>query len=531
MIPSLTLLTKPKEPASTLKIVGEAVESKPGEQNHFRDNYARKTEAHPHGKPLKLLRKTYPSILWPKKFRYIFGEIWTGRAGKKVIITGPRGGGKSVLMGALGFCLWFIRNRSIVDMGGSLAQAKIVYGYFSSIVLSNDNILKYCKKDPLMEHTESREHNYFKALPASPKAVRGPHPDVLLGDEVCEAKDDIMHDALPMVTSSPNPLTILTSTFHKIFGVFQEIWDRADELGYTRFSFDIFDVTKSFDPTIWNDKELNRQIPDLQELEKLCAGRTGDPEGWVLIENIISAWQGKPTKDWFLVEFMGTRPSASGLVNDPIDVEEAMFDKKHTKNYNYKQGAQVVGGLDWGFSSMTSWVILMKHTDDVKVKLKNRNYTQVASEIIIEDICNDVKKYDIHVLYADSAGKFENDALQRELTKRRLRCKVVEVVFRKEKENMLGNYRAHFQRHKIKIPIEMQEAKWQHKRYRYIDGTDKPVKKDDHIPDATMCALQQWPLGKGRGHFRQPPQQDRKAIKDDPLFRGGITRGLIDKQH
>lgn len=527
-------MTKPKKPVLTFQTIKEATEHKPGEANHFRKNYARISPENPHGKPLMLMRVIFPNIKWPKKFRYIFGEIWTGRAGKKIIITGPRGGGKTVLMGALGFCLWFLRLRSIVGMGGSLTQAKIMYGYFSAIIFSNKHILNFCKKDPLQEHTESKVSNYFKALPASPKAVRGPHPDVLLADEVCEAKDEIMHDALPMVTSSPTPLTILTSTFHKIFGIFQEIWDQADELGYTRFSWDIFDVTKSFDPAIWDDEELKRQIPDLDELKKLCNGRVGDPEGWVLIENIISAWQGKPTKDWFLVEFMGTRPSASGLILDPIDVEAAMFDKKQTRKYNYIEGAQVVGGLDWGFSSMTSWVALMSHLDAVKVTLKNKNYTQVASKVIIEDVCKDVKKFGIRVIYADSAGKFENDELQRELTRQRLRCKVIEVVFGVEKENMLGNYRAHFQRRKMKIPTTMQIAKWQHKRYRYIKGTDKPVKKDDHIPDATMCALQHWPLGKEKTHFKNPPSQDqntKKTPSDDPLFKGGITKGLIDKQH
>ena len=492
-----------------------AITEHPYKPDHFRGIYD--------NRPIALLRNVYPQIKWPKRFRYIFAQIWTGKAGKKVIITGPRGGGKSVLMAALGFTLWFLRKKSIVDMGGALAQAKIVYGYFSNIVYSTKPALQYCKKDPLMENTESIDGKYFKALPASPKAVRGPHPDVLMIDEVCEAKDEIIGDALPMVTSSEDPLTILTSTFHKIFGAFQEIWDQADELGYTRFSWDIFDVIKSFDPAIWRDPELNRLIPDLGKLEKLAKGRTGDPEGWVLVENVIDAWQGKRTVDWFLVEFMGTRPSASGLVVDPVDVEAAMFDIEEEKQYNYKEGAQVVGGLDWGFSSMTSWVALMNHTDAVKVTLENRNYTQVASETIIADVCDDVKKFGINIIYADSAGKFENDALQRELRKRRLRCKVVEVVFSKEKEGMLGNYRAHFERQKIKIPKRMQEAKWQHKRYRYIEGTNKPAKKNDHIPDATMCALQHWPLGQDKTHFRNAPETD-------PLLSRSISKGILDKE-
>ena len=513
MIHSSTSLQRQKaqEILNQLKTV---VQEHPGKPGHFRDIYQ--------NKPITLIKTFYPNILWPAKFRWIFAQIWLGKAGKKVIITGPRGGGKSVLMGALGFALWYLRKASVVDMGGSLAQAKIVYGYFSSIIYKIKAALQFCKKDPLQEHTESIDGNYFKALPASPKAVRGPHPDVLLADEVCEAKDEIIADALPMVTSSENPLIILTSTFHKIFGAFQEIWDQADELGYTRFSWDIFDVTKSFDPEIWNDPELNRLIPDLHKLKKLANGRTGDPYGWVMIENIIDAWQGKRTIDWFLVEFMGIRPSASGLVNDPVDVEAAVFDDLEKNKYNYIKGAEVVGGIDWGFSSMTSNVVLMKHLDDVKVQLENKNYTQVASEIIISDACDLIEKFGIKKYYCDSAGKFENEAFKREIKKRRLSCTIIEVVFSVEKDFMLGNYRAHFQRRKIKIPKSCKEAKWQHKRYRYIPGTNKPAKKDDHIPDATMCALQHWPLGKVPANFKDIPAHDKDVLPT-------ISKGLLDK--
>lgn len=510
-----------KQAFSSLDALKTALENNPARADHFYRTYK--------DKPITLLRTYHPEIKWPAKFRQIFAEIWTGRAGKKIIITGPRGGGKSVIMGALGFCLWYLRRRSIADIGGSLSQAKIVYGYFSMIVFSIKAALDWCKKEPLMEHTESITGKYFKALAASPKAVRGPHPDALLLDEVCEATDDIIADALPMVTSSPNPLTILTSTFHKVFGAFQEIWDNADELGYTRFSWDIFDVTLSFDPSIWNDPELRKKIPDLDKLKALSDGRCGDPEGWVLIENIIDAWQGKRSLEWFLTEFMGTRPSAAGLVNDPIDVEAAVYDHETVREFDFVQGAEVIGGLDWGFSSMTSWAPFMNHKDGVKVMVENRNYTQVESEVIITEVIADVKRFGIKRIYADSAGKFENAALKRRLDteyrekKMAHRCEVIEVVFSKDKEEMLGNYRAHFQRRKVKIPAKFLEAKSQHKRYRYVPGTDKPAKKDDHIPDATMCALKHWPLGVTERKLSDLPDT-RKEVHTP------ISQGLMKKR-
>ena len=147
------------------------------------------------------------------------------------------------------------------------------------------------------------ERPHFKAIFASPKAIRGPHPDVLMVDEAVEAKDELVLAALPMVNTSPNQLLIITSTFHKIFGIFQNIWDRADELGYYRFSWDILDVCLPFDPAIWDDPRLNREIPDLQQLKERTNGRTGDPEAWVPIENIIQVWREKSTVDWFDVEY------------------------------------------------------------------------------------------------------------------------------------------------------------------------------------------------------------------------------------
>lgn len=463
-------------------------------QEHYRD------------KPLTFLKALDPKGKWPKALRKIFADIWTGRSGPNVIMKAPRGGGKSHMLGRLGFCLWYFKGYSVVDMGGALAQAKVVYQYFTSIIFSDDRILRTLPKDPMMEESIGpHDKNYFKCVAASPKAVRGPHPDVLMADEVCETDDAMVESAIPMVDTSQHPLRILTSTFHKVFGIFQDIWDRAEELGYTRYQWDIFDVVRTFDPVIWDDPRLNREIPDLQKLRALSKEKIGDDEGWIPILNVINAWRGKRSVDWFLTEYMGERPSVAGLVNDPIDVDASAFDPATETQYNYIKGAECILGVDWGFSSMTAVVELMPALDEVKVELNNKNYTQTPSEVIIEDICQMVEEHDIRIIYADSAGKFENNALQIALDKPRekgrIRCEVVEVVFSKEKVDMLGNYRAHFQRRKIKIPKHHTTALWQHKRYRYQEGSDRPMKKDDHVPDATMCALQHWKLGEVRSHI------------------------------
>lgn len=451
------------------------------------------------------------------------------------------------MLGTVGFDEWYLRKRKVVNMGGSAVQASLVYGYFKN----------YCDIDASVEEnidgvakaisTKSVDGNYFSSVTASTKQVRGKHPDDLLSDETCETTDELVHAALPMVDSSQTPLVVMASTFHKIFGIFQETWDSAEERGYLRIQWDIFDVCKSFPADYWQRPEI-KSIAGIEKLEKYARGRTGDAEGWVPIENVIQAWREKPTEDWFEVEYMGSRPSAAGLVLKPEDVDRAMFDSEKDLRYNYIKGATVVLGIDWGFSSMTAVTEFMRHTNQVVVMLDNKNYHQISSEKIIKEVVEKVRARGIRFIYADSAGKFENEALQNAFAKEGLACSVIEVVFSKEKEGMLGNLRAHFEQGKIRIPRKVWrvdekgvrtlqsnlEAYWQYKRYRYQEGTDKPVKKDDHIPDSTMCALQHFILGT---FARSIPVQEPATKKTQRDVNGEredsgkpITAGLMKRQ-
>lgn len=386
-------------------------------------------------------------------------------------------------------------------MAGSAVQATVVYNYFKDYCDIDSSINAYIDGEPLAIMTKSVEGNTFASVTASTKQIRGKHPDALISDETCETSDELVYAALPMVNDSKHPLIVLASTFHKIFGVFQETWDSAAEKGYLRIQWDIFDVCSSFPADIWEngimpDGTRIKDVAGVEKLIKYANGRTGDPEGWIPVINVIQAWREKPTEDWFEVEYLGSRPSAAGLVLKPEHVEASQFDSDTDLTYRYVNGAEVVIGIDWGFSSMTAVTEYMAHVNKTVVMLDNKNYSQTESAVIIKAVVKKVREKGIRFIYCDSAGKFENIALQSALTKEGLACKVIEVVFSKEKEGMLGNLRAHFEQGKIKLPIKFKDAYWQFKRYRYQPGTDKPIKKDDHIPDSSMCALQHFKLGR-----------------------------------
>ncbi len=482
-------------------------------------------------KPITL-HKTYrtsEAMQWPRVIKQAYAQIWSGKY-PRVIIKAPRGGGKSKLLGTIGFDLWYLKRRKVVNMGGSAVQATIVYNYFKDYCDIDASIINQVQGRPKAIMTTATEGHYFSSVTASTKQTRGKHPDVFISDETCETSDELIHSALPMVDSSQNPLVIMASTFHKIYGIFQETWDAAAERGYLRLQWDIFDVTKPYPADYWEKGVLTDGTPvntimGVDKLKKHARGRVGDADGWVPIENIIQAWREKPTEDWFEVEYLGSRPSAAGLVLKPEDIDRAAFDSDIETRYNFMKGATVVMGIDWGFSSMTATTELMKHKDQVVVMIGNKNYHQTGSDTIIEEVVEKVRAHGIRFIYADSAGKFENFALQNALAKAKLSCKVVEVVFSKEKEGMLGNLRAHFEQGKYKFPKHYVEAYWQYKRYRYQEGTDKPVKKDDHIPDSTMCALQHFKLGQFARPMSVTKDPQQKPSDDKP-----ITAGLMKKQ-
>lgn len=435
--------------------------------------------------------------------RNAYATIWSGKH-PRVIVKAPRGGGKSKMLGTVGFDLWYLRGRNVVNMGGSFVQAEIVYDYFTDYCAIDPSIAGQIEGEVTMtETTAAVTGNTFSCVTASPKQVRGKHPDVLISDETCETADEIILAALPMVNDSQTPLVVMASTFHKIYGLFQETWDNAEERGYVRIQWDIFDVCRPFAADVWSRPE-HAGVTGIADLARLAAGRTGDPNGWIPVENVIQAWREKPTLDWFLVEYMGTRPSAAGLVLRPEDVEAAFYDEPDGR-FDPKPGATRVMGIDWGFSTMTAVVDGQLCADGVVSVPDIRTYHQVRSEDIIADVVQAVRDGGHNLIYADSAGKFENAALQAALVKAGLGCTVVEVVFSTEKVGMVGNLRAHYEQGKVKIPRNFKphpdgtprpsrEAFWQLKRYRYQEGTDKPVKKDDHIPDAMMCMLQRFPL-------------------------------------
>src|SRR5258708_5517859 len=144
-------------------------------------------EVRPLGMDLKIFKdkpitmhEMFPSneiMQWPAVIRTAYSKIWLG-AWTRIIIKAPRGGGKSKLLGTLGFDFWYLKNRSVVNMGGSAVQAQIVYRYFTGYCNMHPSVEAQVQGKPNASKTTSVAGNYFSSVTASTKQVRGPHPDI-----------------------------------------------------------------------------------------------------------------------------------------------------------------------------------------------------------------------------------------------------------------------------------------------------------------------------------------------------------------
>ena len=236
---------------------------------------------------------------------------------KQIILSAGRGAGKTQVVSWIVSwsiaCLPDIYGKySAVILGGSAEQSKIMYGYFKQQIFMTKYLEQRLISDPTKSETEFKS-GFVKALTASERSVRGPHPELLILDEVAAADDEIIRSALPMISGSAHGRVIMLSTPHKMFGLFQEYWENAQLFEYEKFG-------------PW--PLTNCHHIDQQWVERMRTQYT-------------------PQK--FSVEILGEPVEGGALVfhDEWIDLCTAAEPFKMNPNYDHD------GGIDWGHVNPT----------------------------------------------------------------------------------------------------------------------------------------------------------------------------------
>lgn len=264
-----------------------------------------------------------------------FADAYFNRGGTISLWHGSRGlSGKSFMLSILGITKAFLLGSDVNLLGGSLSQSANIHIHMRN-AMESDNAPRYMVETESQTLVKLTNKAHIRPLTASQKTVRGPHPPLLLCDEIDEMDQEILDAALGQPMPQKNymgeiiqPYTVLCSTWQNPQGTFSEMWRRFKE----------------------------NEMPIVQ----WCYLCTANPiDGWLTQDTIDAKKREIPAEMW-RTEYELGEPSIGNRAFDTNAIER-MFDKapeplreKVSKDFEeytfkeYERDGHYVAGADWG---------------------------------------------------------------------------------------------------------------------------------------------------------------------------------------
>ncbi len=386
----------------------------------------------------------------PYPYQIKFLEKMQSLKNQYAIISAGRGTGKTECLAVL--ALWYVyvlplthpgTPMKVVILAGSEKQARICYGYVMAFVNTVPFLQQGLAKEPTKEEILWDDGSYIRPLTASEKSVRGPHPDMLIIDEACQADDDLLVAAMPMIGTSQYPRMILSSTPDKFFSLFVTIFSKKkDYPQFKRFNWSAEDcplVKKTF-------LKSQKQLID-----------TGN----------------------YTVEYLGIPYSFAGKV---FPLEKLKECAKH-RGIVSSEKSSTYAGVDWGHYPAPTVIVIVEEDTGPKGEqgfkvLHAEDFLKQNMEDVLDKLELIARSYQVSKLFTDSNDIGENQRLSTR------GLPVYPVKFKSQKSAMISNLRALVENELIKIDGEKDyPLVAQMRDYRYDS------KKGDDFVDALMLAV------------------------------------------
>jgi len=471
-------------------------------------------------------------LLVPQQVEFI-SDFFFRRVTRGILWKG-RGCGGSLCAAILIWLTMIYNCMSFIDLGGSMEQSRVVYEYvcafWDAIPGMREGLLS---KDPLLSMTKLITGVQLKCIPASEKMARGKHLPGLVADEACQddpRSDTTFKAAMQMSMSEPEHMILLLSTFHHPVGLFQEVWDTAEAKGFKRYKWNCFDVmtecTVGLDEATPKDPEAREfcrtscpltlkeavydENDDLAGYQFVgCDGKGRDGDGFLPRENIINAMVLNEGTEIFRVEFACQRPQFSGPIYGLEAIENTLVESIEIDDAN-----PTYVGIDWGVTEGA--LILGKDSpiDGPQVIASKFLSVKLMSEYI-RILTEWQEEYGELEIYADSSHPFNIGDLEEAV------FEVTPVDFATMKDYGISNLLKMFMYSKIRILDDNKHLIDQLKAYRRDPKTGKPIKFNDHGPDALLCMtviidfLERWGelmLARARGISRNQLQSTMAGL-------------------
>jgi hypothetical protein len=199
----------------------------------------------------------------PRRFLH---DVLLGRV-NDFVVWACRSGSKSYLAGLI---TWidssFRPGLETTILGGSLEQSEKVYKAMDSFWAMSGLQDDYLLEEPTRRATAWLNGSIASVLTASPKSVRGPHPQRLLMDEIDEMDEAVYKAALSQPQSKRGIAASIgkLSTNHRYFGVMDSAVEQARAQSIALYKWCIWDVLKSCRDYTCSTCQLSRFCPGEQ---------------------------------------------------------------------------------------------------------------------------------------------------------------------------------------------------------------------------------------------------------------------------
>jgi len=466
-----------------------------------------------------------PMRLTPKMVEFV-ADLFYRRVSLAIVWKG-RGSGGSVCAALLIWLSVVYHRMSFTNMAGSEEQGRVIYRYTTDFWgCFTDLANGLLNGDPLTAETRLKSGTVIKSISASEKQARGKHNPGFVVDESCqdvEGVDRLIMAAMQNSMSESNHMVVLISTFHHPVGLFQEVWDFAEERGFKRYSWDAIDSMEECQvgmetatpedpkaqtfcraecPLTWRRAIVDVNGNPVGETWRGCDGRARTGQGFLSRPSLLTAQRMNRGTNVFEVEYMNERPDWMRPVYAAEWIERALVDDGWPP-----PGTRVIEkavGIDWGLEGQTALVLtalldvptgakappggglpaeppFRRCVGVLDASFMTGKLTPEALKVLWEwagQFGQD--KYYVH---ADASHPFNN------LEVEQAGFNIAPVPFAKWKDYGIGNTTKFFTTpHRFFIRRGLAGLIGQLKRYR-LDRQGRPIKKDDHGPDALLSFL------------------------------------------
>ena len=368
-------------------------------------------------------------------------------------------GGKTTMMGTLTATEGAILGAQGTVLGGSSAQSLRVKEIMGEIMESDHAPVDLLSKEPTRYLTSFKNGGNVRALLASQRSVRGPHPQRLRLDEIDEMELTILEAAQGQPMSSPNvrAQTVMSSTHQYPDKTMSIILKRAKEKGWPVFEW--------------------------------CYRESMEPHGWLPLEELERKRQEVSQAMWD-IEYDLQEPSFEGRAIDTAAVERAFsVELGHVKGemgkyYEFKEpqdNGKYVHAADW--ARKTDWSIIGTYRVDGErwelvawERLGRQPWPEMTARLDAR-----IKRYGGLAIHdATGLGDVVSDLVEADV--------IDAILAGRRRESMFSDWVSAIESNKVVHP----RIEWMYDEHRYVRLED--IYGRGHPPDSFVMGALAWAL-------------------------------------